>query len=54
MKTSINLPDELVIKIRKFNHDHPEKMINMSGVCRKSLEEAFKNADDKISGKKIC
>lgn len=44
MKTSIDLPDELLTGIREFNKEHPERTINITGVCRKSLTQALSDA----------
>ena len=41
MKTSINLPDKLVVDIRAWNKEHPDKQIGMSGTCRRVLENAL-------------
>jgi hypothetical protein len=38
MKTSINLPPELLEKVRKHNEEHQDIPINVSGVCRLALE----------------
>lgn len=34
----ITLPAELVIKVEKYNQNHPDKPISYSGTCRKALE----------------
>jgi len=44
MKTSVNLPDNLVSEIQLWNKDNPDKQIGISGTCRKSLEDALARA----------
>lgn len=44
MKTSVNLPENLISEIRNWNKEHPEKQIAISGTSRKALETALKEA----------
>lgn len=39
MKTSIELPEDLIIKVRKYNQAHANRPINVSGVCRIAIEQ---------------
>ena len=32
MKTSINIPDDVLKRVKKHNASHPDKSINVSGV----------------------
>jgi hypothetical protein len=45
-KRSIELPSELLEKIRDYNKAHSNRPINVSGVCRIALEKEFNNAID--------
>jgi len=38
MKTSINLPDDLVGRVQVYNRKHQDQPISVSGVCRQALE----------------
>jgi len=38
MKTSINLPDEMVDRVQAYNKKHPDQPISVSGVCKQALE----------------
>ena len=44
MKTSIELPEELIVGVRKFNLDHANRKINVSGVCRIAIDKELKEA----------
>ncbi len=44
MKTSIELPDELIIKVREYNKAHANRPINVSGVCRIAIEQELNAA----------
>ncbi len=44
MKTSIELPDDLMRRIREYNKTHANRPINVSGVCRIALEHEFEKA----------
>ncbi len=44
MKTSIELPEELLTKVREFNKLHPDRPINVSAVCRMAIEKALEKA----------
>ena len=46
MKTSIELPDELAKELKEFNEQHPERKINLSGVCRKALRDILDKAKE--------
>jgi len=39
MKTSMELPDKLMQRIKKYNEGHQNRPINVSGVCRIALEK---------------
>jgi hypothetical protein len=43
MKTSIELPTELIIKVKEFNKVHENRPINVSGVCRMAIEKELEN-----------
>ena len=45
MKTSFEIPDDLIFSIREFNKKNPDRPINMSGVCRKALKESLHKAE---------
>ncbi len=44
MKTSIELPDELLNRVREFNKTHSDRPINVSAVCRIAIEKALDKA----------
>ncbi len=44
MKTSVNLPNTLVLEIQTWNKANPDKQIGISGTCRKALEDALARA----------
>ncbi len=44
MKTSIELPDDLLQKVREFNKTHSDRPINVSAVCRLAIEKALSKA----------
>lgn len=49
MKTSVEIPDELVKKIKEYNNTHKGKPINVSGVLQERLENIFNpESDDEI------
>lgn len=39
MKTSINLPDDLVEQVRTYNYGHPDQPISVSGVAQRALRQ---------------
>jgi len=41
MKTSINLPDGLLDRVKTHNRLHPEKCINVSGLTAKELSRVL-------------
>lgn len=43
MKTSVELPDDLLEKVKKYNKTHPNRPINVSGVCRLALEKEIED-----------
>ncbi len=48
MKTSVEIPDELVKKIKGYNITHKGRPINVSGVLQESLEKIFNPESDEI------
>ncbi len=44
MKTSIELPDDLITKVKEYNKTHVNRPINVSGVCRIALEQELDKA----------
>jgi post-segregation antitoxin (ccd killing protein) len=44
MKTSIELSDDLLTRVREFNKAHPDRPINVSAVCRLAIEKALNKA----------
>lgn len=44
MKTSIEIPEELLNKVREFNKAHPDRPINVSAVCRIAIQLALEKA----------
>lgn len=48
MRTSIELPDELMLAIRKFNKENPGRPINMTGVCRTALQDTLERAQKQL------
>ncbi len=53
MKTSIDIPDELIERVRKFNEAHPERPIVMSAVVAKSLGDYLSYLEDDEYRKKL-
>lgn len=45
MKTSLDIPDDLIERIRKFNDEHPERPIIMSAVVKKCLVDYLAKAE---------
>ncbi len=45
MKTSLDIPDDLIERIRKFNDEHPERPIIMSAVVKKCLVDYLRRAE---------
>lgn len=45
MKTSIVIPDTLLVRVQDFNRLHPDQPINVSGVCRQALEIKLKEVE---------
>jgi hypothetical protein len=45
MKTSLDIPDDLIERIRKFNDKHPERPIIMSAVVKKCLMDYLGRAE---------
>ena len=45
MKTSLNIPEDLVKGIRAYNRKHPDKKIVMSGVATQALRKKFDEAE---------
>lgn len=39
MITSVNIPDELKIRIKKYNMRHADMPMSVSGICVKALRE---------------
>jgi len=46
MKTSISLPDDIVIRVTAYNRHHPDQPISVSGVCKQALEKKL----DEVEG----
>ena len=44
MKTSIELSEDLLKRVREFNKAHSDRPINVSAVCRIAIEEALNKA----------
>lgn len=53
MKTSINLPNNLVSEIQIWNKENPDKQIGISGTCRKALEGALARAKGSNTSTKL-
>lgn len=45
MKTTIDVPDELHDRIKKYNKLHQNSPINVSGTCRIALEKELDSKD---------
>ena len=39
MKTSVNLPEELVMWYKNYNTLHPDHPLSISGICRLAMEQ---------------
>ena len=50
MKTSIELPDALLLRVRKFNKTHAERPINISAVCRIAIEKILSDVEKNERG----
>lgn len=42
MKTSIELPELLLNRVREYNKTHANRPINVSGVCRIAIERELR------------
>ncbi len=45
MKTSLDIPDDLIERIRKFNDEHPERPIIMSAIVKKCLVDYLRRVE---------
>lgn len=48
LKTCIELPEDLIIKVRKYNQAHANRPINVSGVCRIAIEQELEAAAQEL------
>jgi len=52
MKTSINLPSDLVDRVKAYNAKHPDQPISISGVSIQALEKKLADIEVWVSYQK--
>ncbi len=53
MKTSVELPDKMVKRIKDYNITHKGRPINVSGVLQESLEKLLDELDPEYDTKSL-
>ena len=48
MKTSVNIPSDLIERVKEYNRKNPGLKIVMSGVCRAAIEEKLLQVEEKV------
>jgi hypothetical protein len=47
LKTSVTLSRDVVLRIKKWNHTHPEEYIHISATCRSALRQMLEYKQNK-------
>ena len=51
MKTSVNIPSDLIERVKEYNRKNPDLKIVVSGVCRVAIEKKLSEVEEKTHPK---